>query len=82
LAFDCRQNNHAEILLNKFGCTAHRGDYGHSFLFNVCQEIARMMLDQNENSEQLALIKMKYGFDKPIATSIYITSMTSPLFTT
>jgi ABC-type microcin C transport system permease subunit YejB len=22
----------------------------------------------NENSEQLALIKMKYGFDKPIAT--------------
>jgi peptide/nickel transport system permease protein len=30
-----------------------------------------MMLDQNENSEQLALIKKKYGFDKPIA-SIYI----------
>jgi peptide/nickel transport system permease protein len=27
-----------------------------------------MMLDQNENSEQLALIKKKYGFDKPIAT--------------
>jgi peptide/nickel transport system permease protein len=26
-----------------------------------------MMLDQNENSEQLALIKKK-GFDKPIAT--------------
>jgi peptide/nickel transport system permease protein len=35
-----------------------------------------MMLDQNENSEQLALIKKKYGFDKPIATSIYTISMT------
>jgi peptide/nickel transport system permease protein len=36
-----------------------------------------MMLDQNENSEQLALIKKKYGFDKPIAPSIYTISMTS-----
>jgi peptide/nickel transport system permease protein len=34
-----------------------------------------MMLDQNENSEQLALIK-KYGFDKPIATQFYTISMT------
>src|SRR5690554_2320039 len=25
-----------------------------------------MMLDQNENSEQLALIKKKYGFDQPV----------------
>lgn len=39
------------------------------FLFNVLPgDPARMMLDQNENSEQLALIKKKYGFDKPIAT--------------
>jgi peptide/nickel transport system permease protein len=38
-----------------------------SFLFNVLPgDPARMMLDQNENSEQLALIKKKYGFDKPI----------------
>lgn len=27
-----------------------------------------MMLDQNENSEQLAIIKKKYGFDKPVTT--------------
>ncbi len=27
---------------------------------------ARMMLDQNENSEQLAIVKKKYGFDKPV----------------
>jgi peptide/nickel transport system permease protein len=38
------------------------------FLFNVLPgDPARMMLDQNENSEQL-VIKKKYGFDKPIAT--------------
>jgi peptide/nickel transport system permease protein len=31
-----------------------------------------MMLDQNENSEQLALIKMKYGFwQNPLLPSIY-----------
>ncbi len=29
---------------------------------------ARMMLDQNEDSEQLAAIKAKYGFDKPLLT--------------
>ncbi len=28
---------------------------------------ARMMLDQNENKEQLAIIKKKYGFDQPIS---------------
>lgn len=28
---------------------------------------ARMMLDQNENSEQLTLLKKKFGFDKPIS---------------
>lgn len=37
------------------------------FLFNVLPgDPARMMLDQNENSEQLAIIKKKYGFDQPI----------------
>ena len=29
---------------------------------------AQMMLGQNEDSEQLALVKRKYGFDKPIST--------------
>lgn len=32
---------------------------------------ARMMLDQNENSEQLALVKKKYGFDKPLSTQYF-----------
>jgi len=37
-------------------------------LFNILPgDPARMMLDQNENSEQLALIKKKYGFDQPIS---------------
>lgn len=38
------------------------------FLFNILPgDPARMMLDQNENSEQLAIIKKKYGFDLPIS---------------
>ena len=37
------------------------------FLFNVLPgDPAQMMLDQNENSEQLLLLKKKYGFDKPV----------------
>ncbi len=37
------------------------------FLFNVLPgDPARMMLDQREDSEQLAAIKAKYGFDKPV----------------
>ena len=41
---------------------------------------ARMMLDQNENSEQLALVKKKYGFDKPITTQyLYYLNDLSPL---
>ncbi len=39
------------------------------FLFNVLPgDPAQMMLGQNEDSEQLAIIKKKYGFDKPIST--------------
>ncbi|WP_299889379.1 ABC transporter permease [uncultured Lacinutrix sp.] len=39
------------------------------FLFNVLPgDPAQMMLGQNEDSEQLAIVKKKYGFDKPIAT--------------
>lgn len=38
-------------------------------LFNVLPgDPARMMLDQNEDPEQLAVIKKKYGFDQPILT--------------
>ena len=41
---------------------------------------ARMMLDQNENSEQLAIVKKKYGFDKPISTQyIYYLNDLSPI---
>ena len=37
------------------------------FLFNILPgDPAQMMLGQNENSEQLKIIKQKYGFDKPI----------------
>ena len=30
-----------------------------------------MMLGQNENSEQLELIKKKYGFDKPVLNQYF-----------
>lgn len=51
------------------------------FLFNVLPgDPARMMLDQNENSEQLTLIRKKYGFDKPIATQyLYYLNDLSPV---
>ncbi len=38
-------------------------------LFNVLPgDPAKMMLGQNQDSKQLAAVKQKYGFDKPIAT--------------
>jgi len=38
------------------------------FLFNVLPgDPAQMMLGQNEDSEQIAAVKAKYGFDKPIS---------------
>lgn len=38
------------------------------FLFAVLPgDPARMMLGQNENAEQLAMVKKKYGFDQPIS---------------
>ena len=41
---------------------------------------AQMMLGQNEDSEQLALVKKKYGFDKPISTQyLYYINDLSPL---
>ncbi|AWG26715.1 ABC transporter permease [Flavobacterium kingsejongi] len=51
------------------------------FLFTVLPgDPARMMLDQNENSEQLAIIKKKYGFDQPVSRQyLYYLNDLSPL---
>jgi len=51
------------------------------FLFNVLPgDPARMMLDQRENSEQLLILKQKYGFDKSISVQylLYLNDL-SPL---
>ena len=38
-------------------------------MFNILPgDPAQMMLGQNEDTEQLAIVKKKYGFDKPIGT--------------
>lgn len=51
------------------------------FLFNVLPgDPAQMMLGQNEDSAQLAIIKQKYGFDKPIGTQyLYYLNDISPI---
>ncbi|KAB1067136.1 ABC transporter permease [Tamlana haliotis] len=51
------------------------------FLFNVLPgDPAQMMLGQNEDSEQLALVKKKYGFDKSISTQyLYYINDLSPV---
>jgi peptide/nickel transport system permease protein len=51
------------------------------FLFNVLPgDPAQMMLGQNEDSQQLAIVKQKYGFDKPIGTQyLYYLNDLSPL---
>ncbi|UKM64543.2 ABC transporter permease [Flavobacteriaceae bacterium GSB9] len=42
------------------------------FLFSVLPgDPAQMMMGQNEDSEQLAAVKQKYGFDKPISTQYF-----------
>ncbi|MBT8271155.1 MAG: ABC transporter permease [Flavobacteriaceae bacterium] len=50
-------------------------------LFNVLPgDPAQMMLGQNEDSEQLAIVKKKYGFDKPLTTQyLYYLNDLSPL---
>lgn len=50
-------------------------------LFNILPgDPARMMLGQNENAEQLALVKKKYGFDKPVGLQYgYYINDLSPL---
>ncbi len=50
-------------------------------LFNLLPgDPARMMLGQNETAEQLAVVKHKYGFDKPLGTQflLYLNDL-SPL---
>ncbi|SDB67274.1 peptide/nickel transport system permease protein [Flavobacteriaceae bacterium MAR_2010_188] len=51
------------------------------FLFNVLPgDPAQMMLGQNEDSEQLANVKSKYGFDKPLSTQyLYYLNDLSPI---
>ena len=51
------------------------------FLFNVLPgDPAQMMLGQNEDSAQLAIVKQKYGFDKPVSTQfIYYLNDLFPL---
>ncbi|RZW54525.1 MAG: ABC transporter permease, partial [Flavobacteriaceae bacterium] len=51
------------------------------FLFNVLPgDPAQMMLGQNEDSEQLAIVKQKYGFDKPLSTQyLYYLNDLSPV---
>ncbi|MBT8252705.1 MAG: ABC transporter permease [Flavobacteriaceae bacterium] len=50
-------------------------------LFNVLPgDPAQMMLGQNEDSEQLAIVKRKYGFDKPLSTQyLYYLNDLSPI---
>jgi peptide/nickel transport system permease protein len=39
------------------------------FLFNILPgDPAKMMLGQNQTEEQIAIVKKKYGFDKPVLT--------------
>lgn len=51
------------------------------FLFSVLPgDPAQMMLGQNEDSEQLAIVKKKYGFDKSIGTQyLYYLNDLSPI---
>jgi peptide/nickel transport system permease protein len=51
------------------------------FLFNVLPgDPAQMMLGQNEDSNQLAIVKQKYGFDKPLSTQyLYYLNDLSPI---
>lgn len=51
------------------------------FLFNVLPgDPAQMMLGQNEDQAQLAIVKQKYGFDQPVMTQyLYYLNDLSPL---
>lgn len=51
------------------------------FLFNILPgDPAKMMLGQNQTEAQIAVVKKKYGFDKPILTQyVYYLNDLSPL---
>jgi peptide/nickel transport system permease protein len=51
------------------------------FLFNILPgDPAKMMLGQNQTAEQVAAVKQKYGFDKPIGTQfLYYINDLSPV---
>ena len=51
------------------------------FLFTILPgDPARMMLGQNETAEQVAIVKKKYGFDKPVGKQyLYYINDLSPL---
>ncbi|NRD22997.1 ABC transporter permease [Winogradskyella litoriviva] len=51
------------------------------FLFNILPgDPAKMMLGQNQTAEQVASVKQKYGFDKPIGTQfLYYLNDLSPI---
>lgn len=51
------------------------------FLFNILPgDPAKMMLGQNQTAEQVAAVKHKYGFDKPIGTQfLYYLNDLSPI---
>ncbi|WP_179333279.1 ABC transporter permease [Winogradskyella costae] len=50
------------------------------FLFNKLGDPAKMMLGQNQSEEQVAAVKKKYGFDKPIGTQfLYYLNDLSPI---
>ncbi|MUU78038.1 ABC transporter permease [Winogradskyella endarachnes] len=51
------------------------------FLFNILPgDPAKMMLGQNQTAEQVAAVKQKYGFDKPIGTQfLYYLNDLSPI---
>jgi peptide/nickel transport system permease protein len=51
------------------------------FLFNVLPgDPAQMMMGQNDDSAQLAIVKQKYGFDQPLSTQyLYYLNDLSPL---
>ena len=43
------------------------------FLFNILPGVpAQLMLGQNESSDQLMIVKKKYGFDKPIVNQYFL----------
>ncbi|MBC2845526.1 ABC transporter permease [Winogradskyella flava] len=50
------------------------------FLFNKLGDPTKMMLGQNQTAEQVEVLKVKYGFDKPLGTQfLYYLNDLSPI---